>query len=71
MASAALAYKCMEVAYLKVVYSCNSTASRDRLELLPASKLNPPGIENDILILIVDCFCVLDYARFSLCCMCV
>ncbi|XP_056170274.1 cysteine-tryptophan domain-containing zinc finger protein 7-like isoform X2 [Syzygium oleosum] len=46
MASAALAYKCMEVAYLKVVYSSNSTASRDRLELLPAFKLNPPDVDN-------------------------
>ncbi|KAF8006595.1 hypothetical protein BT93_K0793 [Corymbia citriodora subsp. variegata] len=46
MASAALAYKCMEVAYLKVVYSSNSTASKDRLELLPAFKLNPPDVDN-------------------------
>lgn len=43
MASAALAYKCMEVAYMKVVYSSNSAASRDRLELLPAFKTNPQG----------------------------
>ncbi|KAI4365686.1 hypothetical protein MLD38_021651 [Melastoma candidum] len=43
MASAALAYKCMEVAYLKVVYSSSSTASRDRVELQAAFKINPAG----------------------------
>ncbi|KAK4750381.1 hypothetical protein SAY87_027830 [Trapa incisa] len=43
MPSAALAYKCMEVAYMKVVYSSQSTATKDRLELQTALKLVPPG----------------------------
>ncbi|TKY72634.1 bidirectional sugar transporter SWEET12 [Spatholobus suberectus] len=33
MAAAALAYKCMEVAYMRVVYCKNSSANRDRNEL--------------------------------------
>ncbi|KAF8394535.1 hypothetical protein HHK36_020746 [Tetracentron sinense] len=43
MASAALAYKCMEVAYMRVIYSKNSSASRDRHELQSALQLVPPG----------------------------
>ncbi|KAK4777130.1 hypothetical protein SAY86_005818 [Trapa natans] len=43
MSSAALAYKCMEVAYMKVVYSSQSTATKDRQELQTALKLVPPG----------------------------
>ncbi|XP_031399333.1 uncharacterized protein LOC116209782 isoform X2 [Punica granatum] len=43
MASAALAYKCMEVAYLKVVYSSHNNASKDRQELL---KMIPPDVDN-------------------------
>ncbi|KAL1065607.1 hypothetical protein V6Z11_D12G009200 [Gossypium hirsutum] len=36
MAAASLAYKCMEVAYMRVIYSCHANASRDRLELQTA-----------------------------------
>ncbi|GAB4841147.1 hypothetical protein Ancab_021891 [Ancistrocladus abbreviatus] len=43
MAAAALAYKCMEVAYLKVIYSSHSTASRDRHELQTALQMVPLG----------------------------
>ncbi|XP_021772926.1 uncharacterized protein LOC110736894 isoform X2 [Chenopodium quinoa] len=41
MASAALAYKCMEVAYMRVVYSNDLAASRDRLELQMAVRAAP------------------------------
>ncbi|KAK9726259.1 hypothetical protein RND81_05G202500 [Saponaria officinalis] len=43
MATAALAYKCMEVAYLKVVYSSHNMASRDRSELQTVLQMVPPG----------------------------
>ncbi|XP_074571034.1 cysteine-tryptophan domain-containing zinc finger protein 7-like [Curcuma longa] len=43
MASAALAYKCIEVAYLKAAYCKNPNASRDRHELLAAFQFLPPG----------------------------
>lgn len=43
MASAALAYKCMEVAYMRVVYSSDVTASRDRVELQMAVQDAPQG----------------------------
>ncbi|KAM1101799.1 hypothetical protein ACFX2B_008032 [Malus domestica] len=43
MAAAALAYKCMEVAYMRVIYSSHASASRDRLELQTALQLVPPG----------------------------
>ncbi|XP_016650371.1 PREDICTED: uncharacterized protein LOC103333882 [Prunus mume] len=43
MAAAALAYKCMEVAYMKVIYISHASASRDRLELQTALQLVPPG----------------------------
>ncbi|OVA04331.1 zinc finger protein [Macleaya cordata] len=43
MAAAALAYKCMEVAYMKVIYSKNSTVSKDRHELQTALQMVPPG----------------------------
>lgn len=33
MAAAALAYKCMEVAYMRVVYCKHSSTNRDRCEL--------------------------------------
>lgn len=45
MATAALAYKCVEVAYLRVVYSSHNTASRDRHELQTALQMVPPGME--------------------------
>ncbi|XP_021742511.1 uncharacterized protein LOC110708641 [Chenopodium quinoa] len=41
MASAALAYKCMEVAYMRVVYSNDFAASRDRQELQMAVRAAP------------------------------
>lgn len=43
MAAAALAYKCMEVAYMKVIYISHASASRDRLELQTALQMVPPG----------------------------
>ncbi|CAA0832043.1 CW-type Zinc Finger [Striga hermonthica] len=43
MAAAALAYKCMEVAYLRVVYSSHNSASKDRNELQTALQIAPPG----------------------------
>ncbi|KAI4341700.1 hypothetical protein MLD38_026393 [Melastoma candidum] len=43
VASAALAYKCMEVAYMKVVYSSSNTAGRDRVDLQKTFKINPAG----------------------------
>ncbi|KAK9084149.1 hypothetical protein Scep_030620 [Stephania cephalantha] len=43
MAAAALAYKCMEVAYMQVVYSKQSCLSRDRHELQTALEMVPPG----------------------------
>lgn len=43
MGSAALAYKCMEVAYMRVIYFSNTSASRDRHELQSALQMVPPG----------------------------
>ncbi|XP_062087465.1 cysteine-tryptophan domain-containing zinc finger protein 7-like isoform X2 [Humulus lupulus] len=43
MASAALAYKCTEVAYMRVVYSLHLSASRDRHELQTALQVAPIG----------------------------
>lgn len=43
MAAAALAYKCMEVAYMRVIYSSHSSASRDRHELQTSLQMAPPG----------------------------
>ncbi|GAV83365.1 zf-CW domain-containing protein [Cephalotus follicularis] len=43
MAAAALAYKCTEVAYMRVVYSSHFSASRDRHELQTALQMVPPG----------------------------
>ncbi|XP_017630350.1 cysteine-tryptophan domain-containing zinc finger protein 3 isoform X3 [Gossypium arboreum] len=43
MAAASLAYKCMEVAYMRVIYSSHANASRDRRELQTALQMVPPG----------------------------
>lgn len=43
MASAALAYKCMEVAYMRVVYCKHSSTNRDRHELQATLNIAPPG----------------------------
>ncbi|KAE8665460.1 Cullin 1 [Hibiscus syriacus] len=43
MAAASLAYKCMEVAYMRVINSCHANASRDRHELQAALQMIPPG----------------------------
>ncbi|KAK7270216.1 hypothetical protein RIF29_23209 [Crotalaria pallida] len=43
MAAAALAYKCTEVAYMRVIYSSNTSASRDRHELQTALQMAPLG----------------------------
>ncbi|PSS18209.1 MORC family CW-type zinc finger protein [Actinidia chinensis var. chinensis] len=43
MAAAALAYKCMEVAYMRVVYYKNSSTNRDRHDLQASLQLVPQG----------------------------
>lgn len=43
MAAAALAYKCVEVAYMRVIYSSHSIVTRDRHELQTALQMIPPG----------------------------
>ncbi|GMH25996.1 hypothetical protein Nepgr_027839 [Nepenthes gracilis] len=43
MAAAALAYKCMEVAYMRVICSLHSVASRDRYELQNSAQIVPVG----------------------------
>ncbi|XP_040931858.1 cysteine-tryptophan domain-containing zinc finger protein 7 [Gossypium hirsutum] len=43
MAAASLAYKCMEVAYMRVIYSSHANANRDRHELQTALQMVPPG----------------------------
>ncbi|KAK9088817.1 hypothetical protein Scep_027899 [Stephania cephalantha] len=43
LASAALAYKCMEVAYMRVIYAKHMSANRDRNELQSAFLMLPPG----------------------------
>ncbi|KAI3506667.1 hypothetical protein L1887_21230 [Cichorium endivia] len=43
MATAALAYKCMEVAYMKVIYSSHTTASKDANELQSSLQMGPTG----------------------------
>ncbi|KAK1281323.1 hypothetical protein QJS04_geneDACA004804 [Acorus gramineus] len=43
MASAALAYKCTEVAYMKVVYSKQTSVSKDCHELQATMIMAPPG----------------------------
>ena len=50
MASAALAYKCMEVAYMRVVYCNDLAASRDRQELQMAVRASPQGNETSSLV---------------------
>ncbi|XP_073066149.1 cysteine-tryptophan domain-containing zinc finger protein 3-like isoform X1 [Primulina eburnea] len=43
MAATALAYKCMEVAYMRVIYYSHSSANRDRNELQTALQMVAPG----------------------------
>ncbi|KAK6940935.1 Zinc finger, CW-type, partial [Dillenia turbinata] len=43
MAAAALAYKCMEVAYMRVIYSSHAIARRDRHEVQMALQMVPTG----------------------------
>ena len=43
IAAAALAYKCMEVAYMRVVYSKHSSINRDRNELQSTLQMVPQG----------------------------
>ncbi|KAI3848232.1 hypothetical protein MKX03_003510 [Papaver bracteatum] len=43
MAAAALAYKCMELAHMRVIYFRHSGANKDRIELLTALQMAPPG----------------------------
>lgn len=53
MASAALAYKCVELAFMRVIYSSHNTASRDRHELQTVLEMIPPG---NILLLVTTLF---------------
>ncbi|KAI8534274.1 hypothetical protein RHMOL_Rhmol10G0077500 [Rhododendron molle] len=43
MAAAALAYKCMEVAYIRIVYCKNSSTNRDRQDLQTSLQMVPQG----------------------------
>ncbi|KAK8630493.1 hypothetical protein V6N13_079285 [Hibiscus sabdariffa] len=43
MAAASLAYKCTEVAYMRVIYTSHANASRDRRELQTTLQMVPPG----------------------------
>lgn len=43
MGAAALAYKCMEVAYMRVVNSSYTSANRYRNELQTSLQMIPPG----------------------------
>ncbi|CAN4091494.1 unnamed protein product [Withania somnifera] len=43
MAAVSLAYKCMEVAYMRVIYSSHFNANRYRNELQTALQIFPPG----------------------------
>ncbi|MCL7039869.1 hypothetical protein MKW94_007361 [Papaver nudicaule] len=43
MAAAALAYKCMELAHMRVIYFRHPSANKDRNELLTALQMAPPG----------------------------
>lgn len=45
MAAAALAYKCIEVAYMRVVYCKHSSVSRDRNELQATLHIASQGNE--------------------------
>lgn len=44
MAAAALAYKCMEIAYMRVVYCKHSSTNRDRHELQATLHIVPQGV---------------------------
>nr|XP_019071232.1 uncharacterized protein LOC101260375 isoform X2 [Solanum lycopersicum] len=46
MAAVSLSYKCMEVAYLRVIYSSNFNANRYRNELQTALQIFPPDVDN-------------------------
>ena len=43
MATAALAYKCMEVAYMRVICISHQSANRDGHELQTVLRIVPPG----------------------------
>ncbi|KAK9132326.1 hypothetical protein Scep_011854 [Stephania cephalantha] len=47
LASVALAYKCMDVAYMRVIYAKHMSANRDRNELQSAFLMLPPGNTHD------------------------
>ena len=51
MAAAAFAYKCMEVAYMRVVYCNNSTTNRDRHDLQASLQIIPQGMINAMVFL--------------------
>uniref|UniRef100_A0A6P4AP26 uncharacterized protein LOC107433251 n=1 Tax=Ziziphus jujuba TaxID=326968 RepID=A0A6P4AP26_ZIZJJ len=43
MAAATLAYKCMEVAYMRVIYCKNSSTNRDQRDLIASLQIVPQG----------------------------
>ena len=45
MAAVSLAYKCVEVAYLKTTYCKSPNATKDRHELQSAFQILPPGYQ--------------------------
>ena len=50
MASAALAYKCMEVAYMRIIYSNHLIARSDRHELQMTLQMVSPGNNKDAMV---------------------
>lgn len=48
MAAAALAYKCMEVACMRVVYCKHSSINRDRHELQATLQIAPKGTTRNL-----------------------
>lgn len=54
MAAAALAYKCMEVAYMRVVYCKSPSTNRDRHDLQASLQMVPQGMIMRGSILMID-----------------
>jgi hypothetical protein len=50
MASAALAYKCMEVTYMRMIYSNHFIASSDQDELQRTLQMVSPGKNKDAVV---------------------
>nr|KJB23213.1 hypothetical protein B456_004G086900 [Gossypium raimondii]KJB23215.1 hypothetical protein B456_004G086900 [Gossypium raimondii]KJB23219.1 hypothetical protein B456_004G086900 [Gossypium raimondii]KJB23220.1 hypothetical protein B456_004G086900 [Gossypium raimondii] len=70
MAAASLAYKCMEVAYMRVIYSSHGNANRDRRELQTALQMVPPGNSKNPMIVLVESFLLVCVAcKIAKCCL--